>query len=356
MARAGRLKKKRINGFYQKQLAVFMVLAGVVGGGLPFSSAAQELPQPHPERDIILLHSAAGQTGSCIWKMKQAGQVAERGSSISKPGYAAKNWERAIVPGTVLNSLVANGVYPEPYYGVNNQLGQNLIPEISEVGSAFYTYWFRSTFTVPESFAGRQVWLQFDGINYKAEIWLNGQKIGDMAGMFNRGLFDITKQARIGKENALAVLVHPIDPPNGFRQRVDTNGNAQNENKNGADGKIGANVTMLMTCGWDFTFKDGIRDRNTGIWNNIKLFSSGPVLLRNAFVKSELPLPKLTSSKETISVEVRNATDRVQHGVVKAVVEENKVTVQQSVDLQPHETKTVTFAPEKFRKAGIQGS
>ncbi|MBN2163136.1 MAG: discoidin domain-containing protein [Pontiellaceae bacterium] len=327
-----------------------MILTGAAGIGLPIFGTAQELPQPHPNREIILLHSAAGHNGSFDWKMKQAGQVSDSGATISKRGYTASSWSSAIVPGTVLNSLVANGVYPEPYYGVNNQLEQNLIPDISDVGSAFYTYWFRSTFTVPESFANRQVWLQFDGINYKAEIWLNGQKIGDMAGMFNRGLFDITKQAQVGKGNALAILVHPIDPPNGFRQRVDTNGNAQNENRNGADGKIGANVTMLMTCGWDFTFKDGIRDRNTGIWNDIKLFSTGPVLLRNAFVKSELPLPKLTSSKETISVEVRNATDRVQHGILRAVVEENQVAVQQSVDLQPNETKTVTFTPDTFHE------
>ncbi len=339
-----------MNTFFRSRAVLFMYLAVVAGIGKPFSAAAESTLQPYPEREVISLQSIDGHGGGCAWQMKQAGQVAEAGSTVSLPDFAAKDWSSAIVPGTVLNSLVAAGVYPEPYYGVNNQLKQNLIPDISEVGPAFYTYWFRSTFTVPESFADRQVWMQFDGINYQAEIWLNGQKIGDMAGMFNRGLFDITKQARIGKKNALAVLVHPIDPPNGFRQRIDTQGNAQNENKNGADGKIGAYVTMLMTSGWDFTFKDGIRDRNTGIWRDIKVFSTGPVLLRNAFVKSELPLPKLAPSRENISVEVRNATDRVQKGVLKAEVAENRITVKQSLTLQPREIKTVTFSAEEFRE------
>ena len=169
-----------------------------------------------------------------------------------------------------------------------------------------------------------------------------------MAGMFNRGLFEISNAAMIGGDNVLAVLVHPIDPPNGFKQRANTGGSAQNENRNGADGKIGAYTTMLMTCGWDFTFKDGIRDRNTGIWRDIKVFASGPVLLRHPFVKSVLPAPDLSSSKQTFSVEVRNASDAPQRGDLKAFVKELELTISQNVELQPGETKTVVFAPEQF--------
>jgi mannosylglycoprotein endo-beta-mannosidase len=308
---------------------------------------AQSAYAPYPERETIGLQSAAGHGGTFAWVMRKASE-AGYGGAISSPDFATGGWQKAVVPGTVLNSLVANGVYPEPYYGVNNQLTQKRIPDISETGAAFYTYWFRTTFHVPKSFENRRVWLQFDGINYKAELWLNGRKLGDMAGMFYRGLFDVTALARIGQENALAVLVHPIDPPNGFRQRVDTKGNAKNENRNGADGTIGAYVTMLMTCGWDFTFKDGVRDRNTGIWRDIKLYATGPVLLRNAFVKSELPLPELTSSRETITVEVRNATGEPQDGVLKAVVAETSMTIQQSLTLQPHETRVVRLTPGAF--------
>ena len=70
-----------------------------------------------------------------------------------------------IVPGTVRNSLVYNKEYPEPYYGVNNKLESGKIPDISKVGREFYTYWFRTEFDVPESFAGKTIWLQPDGGN-----------------------------------------------------------------------------------------------------------------------------------------------------------------------------------------------
>lgn len=309
--------------------------------------AGKPVLAPYPEREALSLSSMLGHGGTCSWQMKKASESGD-GASLSSPGIATDGWRDAIVPGTVLNSLVAAGDFPEPYFGLNNQRGEKKIPDISEVGAAFYTYWFRSKFKLPESFAGKKVWMQFDGINYKAEIWLNGKRVGDMAGMFHRGLFDISKAAVIGGENVLAVLVHPIDPPNGFKERANTGGNAKNENRNGADGKIGAYTTMLMTCGWDFTFKDGIRDRNTGIWRDIKVFATGPVLLRNPFVKSELPVPDLSSSKETLSVEVRNASDVPQSGELKAFIKDYDLTISQNIKLQPGETKTVVFSPEQF--------
>lgn len=307
----------------------------------------------YPERDTIILRSALGHEGAYSWQMKLASE-AEGGAVVSSSKMMPGGWRNAIVPGTVLNSLVKAGIYPEPYFGINNERGAGKIPDISEVGAKFYTYWFRNKFIIPESFAGKSVWMQFDGINYKAEIWLNGQKLGDMAGMFNRGLFDISKAAVVGGENILAVLVHPIDPPNGFKAPTETGGNAKNENRNGADGKIGAYVTMLMTSGWDFTFKDGIRDRNTGIWRDIKVFASESVLLRNPFVKSELPVPDLSSSKETLSVEVSNATNAPQHGELIAFVEEKNLTLKQTVDLHPGETKMVVFSPEQFKALNFE--
>ncbi|HTJ79488.1 MAG TPA: discoidin domain-containing protein [Rariglobus sp.] len=335
-----------------KKYILTLLLA--IGVTAPSWGQSVSVTNGYPEREVMMLRSPQQHGGSTPWAMQRADEVQGGGAAVSTPGFLAQGWQTAIVPGTVLNSLVADGVYPEPYYGVNNQRGQKRIPDISDKGAEFYTYWFRSAFTVPDSFRGKQVWMQFDGINYKAEIWLNGHKVGDMAGMFNRGLFDITPFAVIGGQNALAVLVHPIDPPNGFKTPTETGGSAKNENRNGADGKIGAYVTMLMTCGWDFTFKDGIRDRNTGIWRDIKLFTTGDVLLRNPFVKTELPLPDLSSSKETILVDVRNASDRPQTGVLTATIAENQVSIRQTVTLQPHETKAVSFAPSEFRELAFK--
>ena len=322
------------------------ILAALTGAFLQ-DSIAQTESAPCPERETIELRSALGHGGSSPWVMRKAGETGD-GAAVSALSFAADGWQKAVVPGTVLHSLVTNGVFPDPYFGVNNKREGKKIPDISETGPAFYTYWFRTKFSVPKSFAGRRVWLQFDGINYLADIWVNGRQIGAMSGMFKRGLFDVTDAVKANSENALAVLVHPIDPPNGFAPSKIKDGKAKNENRNGADGTIGRFTTMLMTAGWDFTFKDGIRDRNTGIWRDVKLFATGPVILRNPFVSSKLPLPSLASSEETISVDLTNATEKPQTGVLTATVSETQLSISQSVSLDPKQTRKITFTPDKF--------
>jgi mannosylglycoprotein endo-beta-mannosidase len=317
----------------------------VVGSALALPQAARF--GEYPERDVILLGSQKAGAGVGDWSMAQVEKVSASGAKISQFGFNAGAWSPALVPGTVLNSLVANKVYPEPYYGLNNVYDRGVIPDISKVGNPFYTYWFRTQFIVPTAFRGRRVWMQFDGINYRAEFWVNGRNLGTMAGMFNRGLFDVTDAIKVGQPNVLAVLVKPIDKPNGFQPKS-SKPTAVGENRNGADGTIGQYTTMLMTAGWDFTFPDGIRDRNTGIWRNVKLFSTGPVTLRNPFVKSTLPLPDLSSSRQQISVEVTNATKVHQKGVLTATVKQAGIAIRKLVELQPGETKVVTLTPEEF--------
>jgi mannosylglycoprotein endo-beta-mannosidase len=301
----------------------------------------------YPERNVIQLGSEKANAGIGHWQMVQIEKAQADGEQISQPGFSTRTWSAATVPGTVLTNLVANGVYPDPYHGANNAHETNLIPDISQTGAKFYTYWFRTEFTAPASFQGRRVWMKFDGINYQADIWLNGRLVHSMAGMFQRGVFDVTDALRIGKPNALAVLVKPIDPPNGFRAKSDKP-RAAGENRNGGDGTIGRYTTMLMTAGWDFTYPDGIRDRNTGIWRNISLFTTGPVALRNPFVKSALPLPDTTTARETISVELTNSTAQPQNGTLAATVKQAGITVRKDISLQPGETRIVELTPEEY--------
>ena len=99
----------------------------------------------------VVLDSAEGHGGAVQWSMKKAGDVKESGDALSRTNFAAEGWMPAIVPGTVLNSLVHNKVYPAPDYGLNNKKTQKLIPDLNEVGRDFYTYWFRSVFALPEN-------------------------------------------------------------------------------------------------------------------------------------------------------------------------------------------------------------
>ena len=155
----------------------------------------------NPER--VYLDSKEEHEGASTWLMIKASDAKETAEQISQIDYQTKEWMPAIVPGTVLNSLVWNKIYPDPYYGLNNKLEKDIIPDLFKTGRDFYTYWFRTEFDIPENYNDKIVWLQVDGINYRAEIWLNGFLVGNMAGMFKPDNINITDFARIGKKRIL---------------------------------------------------------------------------------------------------------------------------------------------------------
>lgn len=310
-----------------------------------------QTPNYYRNPDKIYLDSKEEHNGGFTWQMYKAGDTKDAAEKISQPGYQAGQWMPAIVPGTVLNSLVHNNVYPEPYFGMNNKLDKNIIPDLAKVGRDFYTYWFRTEFDVPESYKGKIVWLEVGGINYRAEIWVNGYLLGNMSGMFKPDYIDITDFARIGGKNALAIKVYPVDMPGTIKPK---RWGAAGEFHNGGDGNMGLNTTMLMSVGWDFTFNDGIRDRNTGIWKNISLYATDKAVIRHPFIKSELSKPGYDLAKETVSVEVTNPT----HGNVKCTVKgeilgEN-ITFSKELNLFRGETKEVRFTPEEFPQLVIK--
>jgi hypothetical protein len=300
----------------------------------------------------IRLDSKEGHQGKYEWKMIKAGEISSPAEKISLPGFDTGNWLPAIVPGTVLNSLVYNKEYPEPYYGINNKLESGLIPDIAEAGRDFYTCWFRTELIIPESFAGQTIWLQPEGINYRAEVWVNGNLLSIMNGMFTNDYIDITKFARTGELNALAIKVYPVDMPGTIRTKK---WGVAGECQNGGNGNIGLNTTMLMSAGWDFTFMDGIRDRNTGIWKSIFLYTTGKVTLRHPFVKSELAKPNYNRASECISVEVINPSTSIDTitCVVKGKITGENVSFQKSIRILRGEEKTIHFTPEEFPQLNI---
>jgi exo-1,4-beta-D-glucosaminidase len=146
------------------------------------------------------------------WKLVSSVLETKSGKEISTGNYSQVNWYDAKVPTTVLRTLVKHGVYPDPHLDMNNYK----IPDVSDEFNAKYDlakysylpgkqnpwkdpYWFRTEFKVPSQYDGKQVWLHFDGINYRAELWVNGAKIADsveMAGMFQRFRFNITNNIK----------------------------------------------------------------------------------------------------------------------------------------------------------------
>lgn len=112
------------------------------------------------------------------WEMEQA----------TAPGV----WMPAVVPGTVLTTLVKNGKLPDPYWGLNNKRDLKLIPDLYDVGRDYYTARFRSTFDVPADWQGQTIWIRPEGINYRGEIYLNGKLAAVTAGMFARTPVEVT--------------------------------------------------------------------------------------------------------------------------------------------------------------------
>jgi mannosylglycoprotein endo-beta-mannosidase len=118
------------------------------------------------------------------WKAKRASEVLVDGTVISSPEFELYDWMEALVPGTVLTTLLHNDKVPDPFFGLNNEL----IPDIGVIGADYYTFWFLNRFSLPELKEGEQLWLKFRGINYSANMFLNGKRINSDThkGMFLR--------------------------------------------------------------------------------------------------------------------------------------------------------------------------
>jgi len=244
------------------------------------------------------------------WKAKRALEVPVDGTVVSSPEFELYGWMEAVVPGTVLTTLLHNKKVPDPFYGLNNEL----IPDIYETGAEYYTFWFRKLFSLPELKEGEQVWLKFRGINYSANMFLNGRRVNTDThkGMFLREKYLITPFLEEKGTNHLAVLVEPPIPV----------GNANGGQ--GGDGTIARSLTQQFTAGWDWICP--IRDRNTGIWDEVSLEITGPVDIRNPFVKPKVPEKRVPGGKQkpafvTISAELVNASGLTQEGRLVATID-----------------------------------
>ncbi len=264
------------------------------------------------------------------WELQDAAKATDTGEVISRTDYRPAGWHRATVPGTVLTSLVNDGVYPEPLYGENNR--PDKIPD----SLCRTAYWYRTPFTVPQSYAGQRVWLNFQGINYIAAVWVNGRQAGTIKGAFARGIFDVTSSVVIGGSNALAVQVLPQPHPGETHEKTIAKGTGPNGGVTGRDGP-----TFLCTVGWDWI--PTIRDRDTGIWQGVTLSATGPVVVQDPYVTSDLPLPRTDSADLTVQATVRNVTPTAVAGTLTGVIE--GIKFKQEVALGPQETRPVEFAP-----------
>lgn len=263
------------------------------------------------------------------WKLQRASEVAVSGEEISTPEFKPENWIVATVPGTVLSSYKNIGAIADPNYA-DNQL------QVSE--SFFWSnFWYRDEFEVPEGFKQDRLFLNFDGINWKANVYLNGKKLGRIEGAFMRGKFDVTDLVVPGK-NVLAVEIIRNNHIGAIKEK-----NKQSTDFNG--GILGAdNPTFHATIGWDWI--PTVRGRNIGIWNDVFLTSTGKVTVADPLVTSVLPLPDTTSATLTAEVIVKNHDANTVNGTLEGKV--GDIIFRQPVSLAAGEEKTVVFDVKDF--------
>lgn len=265
------------------------------------------------------------------WQIQSSTKVGEDGGVISTAGYQPSGWYSTTMPTTVLAALVAAKVYPDPNYGMNLRsipgtsypIGGNFSQDPMPPGSPFRAgWWYRTQFTIPAGARGKQLWLRFNGINNSANIWLNGHQVADthrVTGMYRTYELNVTADAAPGAVNTLAVEVFAPTP----------------------------NDLSITFVDWNPLPPD----KDMGIFRNVYLSSSGPVVLRDPQVVTKFDLPSLDVAHLTVAADVQNATDHAVNGTLKGTI--GGIAFSKSVMLAAHERRSVTFMPASYPQLNV---
>jgi exo-1,4-beta-D-glucosaminidase len=261
-------------------------------------------PQPRPKMGMLFERSVS--LGD-LWYIQSSEKAKGTGEQISSPGFKIETWYPAVVPSTVLGTLVENNVYRDIFFGKNLEKVPTAPFEVS--------WWYRKEFTVPGGPGLTHARLEFDGINYRANIWLNGRKIGDAAefyGAYRRFAIDVTENVKRTEKNVLAVEVIPPKPGE-------------------------------PTIGW-VDWNPAPPDRAMGLFRDVRLRATGDVSIENPFVMTKLDLASFKEARLTVTAELVNHADRDVTGTLEGRIGNAKFS--REVALRPGETRKVELTPE----------
>jgi exo-1,4-beta-D-glucosaminidase len=260
------------------------------------------------------------------WTIQSSAEVHETGAAISTLGFKTHDWYRAMVPTTVFGALVQEHCYPDPYVGMNLRtvpgasypIYENFTDYPMPPGSPFrHSWWYRTEFQLPAEFRGKTLWLGFDGVTYRANVWMNGRQIASadkLAGTWRRFEFDITAASRPGEINSLAVEVFPPQPHD-------------------------LAITLVDWAPMP-------PDKEMGLWGDVHITATGPVALRYPAVLTKLNLPSTDQAQLTVRVELQNASAQAVEGSLKGKIE--NIEFSQPVRIGPGEIQVARFRPEEF--------
>ncbi|MFJ8137725.1 glycosyl hydrolase 2 galactose-binding domain-containing protein [Streptomyces sp. NPDC096013] len=299
--------------------AVALGLMGCLTTGA-WAGAQESSPPQHTRVPVTAVRSTAGTaTPLSGYAIQSSAKVPDSAAAVSSPGYPATGWYPAGARSTVLAALIADGVFPDPFYSTN----QRKIPK----ADFQVPWWYRSDFTVADT--GRRTYLDFSGVISAADVYVNGKQIAkaaDVNGAYTQHELDVTSLVRSGT-NTVAFRIRPNDP-----------------NKN-------------LTMGW-IDWLQPPPDENMGVVRDVLLRRGGPVALRDAHVVTKLAVPSLASADLTVKARARNDSGAPVTAKVRGSV--GGTAFERTVSLAAHQTKPVTFAlhltsPKVWWPAGMGG-
>ena len=260
------------------------------------------------------------------WLIQSSAKAGVDGARISTIRYRPDGWYRATVPSTVVGTLVDDGVYRDPFFGMNLRslpgmtypIGANFVHTAMSPESPFaVAWWYRTTFATPAGARGRHVTLGFDGINYRANIWLNGRRIADssqIAGTYRRYELDVTDALAARGSNVLAVEIFAPTTPDLQTTWVDWNPSPP--------------------------------DKDMGLWQPVWLSTTGDVVVRYPEVVSRVDTSTERSADLTVVAEARNLSSSTVAGTLRGRI--GGTSFSKSVTLGAHDSALVRFTPDSF--------
>lgn len=279
--------------------------------------------EPHVSNTIVAQNGTLLTDG---WSLQCAEFTKSDAERISCAEYTGEDWIPAVVPGTVLASYLNAEAIPDPYFG--NQVAQ--------ISDGFFTrndFWYRNSFAISPACNGQRLWLVFEGINWKAEVYLNGTRLGEIDGSFIRARFDITDVAVRGGMNCVAVLIHQVAHPGAVQHKK-----LGDKYRNG--GVLGLDSpTFVSSIGWNWV--PTIPGRNTGIWNHVRFETSGDVVLVDPWFTTDLLDADNSLAELVARTDVRNLSGETKKCTL--VLSLDGILFRQELALQPRETKTISI-------------
>ena len=275
----------------------------------------------------LILHISADEkkislnsSANMDWRVKAQTEIGSDSINIFASGYNISSWIKAIVPGTVFGSYVAAGLEKDPNFGDN----------VYKVDKAKYdrNFWYRTELKTSSLPKGKRIWLNFEGINRKGEVYFNNYRLGLLDGFMERGRYDITNLLNKTGNDVLAILVYcPTNPIPNF-----------------------ASPAYISSAGWDWMpYVPGLL---SGITDDVYLSTTGNVSIIDPWIRTSVP--SKDSANISLQYELINSSYAEKKVILKGLIQPGNIEFSQEVKIDAGKQRTFRFEPWRYTQLTIK--